>query len=121
MTVQVPLPPRHGSEASLLTFVTRRTAYLNRHPRSPRHVIILPRDRTSMKVPARQYIDECRKEDPYVVGEFGSVASRTGRRPLGRFDPYKVDSDNITPEIKDAIIDEMLYRNRWIYLRLSQI
>ena len=73
-----------------------------------------------MKMPARQYIDECRKEDPYVVREFSSVASRTGRRPLGRFDPYKMP-DNITPEIKDAIIDEMLYMNRLIYLRLSQI
>ena len=29
-----------------------------------------------MEAPARQYADERLKEDPYVVGEFGSVASR---------------------------------------------
>ena len=74
-----------------------------------------------MEAPARQHADERVKEDPYVVGEFGSVASRAWRRPLGKFDPYNADPDNVTPEIKDAIIDEMLYRNRLIYLRLSQI
>lgn len=74
-----------------------------------------------MKVRARQYIDECQKEDPYVVEEFGSVATRAGRRPLGSIDLRKIDPDNIPPEIRGAIIDEMLYRNRLIYLRLSQI
>lgn len=33
----------------------------------------------------------------------------------------KVDPDNITPEIKAAIITEILHRNRAVYFRLSQI
>lgn len=68
---------------------------------------------------ASEYLRERRKAETGAVKEHAWSLLLDDRPSLPP--TVKVDPDDITPKVKDAIIAEMLHRNRFIYRRLSQI